>query len=762
MFSTLFIKTNIYKILGFSLALILIPALVLTFFSSTNNFESLTKNKQAGAAGPNTGDLIIGTKDTGNAVELSVCVKATLGPFRLSQVSNWFKFDPTVLTPTPATFLEKGQYGNTVVGLNGYSPIKWQEVAGTFNNTTLPNSDTFTMSLAYGGDPATPGLAGLFMNTSAPELFGRVSFTKVPNATGSTAINMVKNQFFTIENGIALIQQVISVTGDCRNSVCPVNTTSLNGYIAPNPCTSTCVAGTSFNATTSSCDPCPAGYSCAGTINPPVQCPVNTYCPPSSPTPLPCPVNTTSPAGSLTLNSCVSNCTVGSYLNTSSACVSCPSNTSTPSGSTGASSCTSTCVAGTSFNATTSSCDPCPAGYSCAGTINPPVQCPVNTYCPNGTTTPIPCLLGKTSPVGSTSIVACITPVCTNGATNSPACTICPAGTSYVTTSSSCAACTLGQYCPGPLPPVICPANSYCPTPGPAPTPCPAGQTSPAGSTSVSACITPACANGATNSPACTLCPAGSYINNSNCTLCPVNFACIPLPCNPNCPPVIPTPCPVGTSAPAGSISLASCVSNIVGGGGVIVITNISSSSNSNSSSISSALTSTVAIQNNVFKSKLRITDPYICGKGSYGNVPDHSKFGVDFVFYDFYKLGSSAISYSYKLKLNGDGDFFLPISQQTNNIAQGNYRVEFYAIDKDGGKAQGQYDAYITQDCGGQHLESELDKVNTNKYDSVRTGGLSAATILILLTILASFVYSYQKSKTKKLIYEAKNTDEF
>jgi hypothetical protein len=884
--STLISKIKINKFLGLIILTILIPALVLGFLNSFTGLNDSQKSKSAGAAGPNTGDLIIGTKDTGNAIELSVCVKATPGPFRLSQVSNWFKFDPSALTPTPSTFLEKGQYGNTAVGLNGYSPIKWLEVNGTLNTTTIPNSDTYTMSLAYGGDGVTPNLAGLFMSTTTPELYGKVSFAKIPNSTGSNSITMVKNQFFTIENGVGLTQQVINVTGDCRNSVCPANTTSANGYIAPNPCTSTCPSGDYLDTTTSvckicpansfcvpgtttptacavgqssptgstlviqcvspctngasnppscnqcpagqyfnssACSPCPEGSYCtnpqpcttttcqpptcpagqtspagatsqsqcynpvcangatnspacttcpAGTSYitassscvtctvgqycpgplPPAPCPANSYCPTPGPAPIPCPANTASPIGSISISACVSNCPVGKYLNTTAnTCDSCPANSTSLINATGPTSCYSTCVAGTTLNTTTNICTPCPANSFCPT----PQACSSNTNCPP--VIPTPCPAGQTSPAGATSQSQCYNPVCANGATNSPACTTCPAGTSYITASSSCVTCTVGQYCPGPLPPAPCPANSYCPTPGPAPIPCPTGQFSPSGSVNLAACVTPACTNGATNPSACTICLVGNYIYNGNCTICPANFVCIVLPCNPNCPPVIPTPCPIGTFAPAGSISLSSCSQQ----SGEVIIIKLTSSSSTQSSSSEQKPT---VLTNSTFQSLLRITDPYICGVGSYGNVPNAKDFGVDAVYYDFYKKGSDFSSYSYKLKLNAEGDFFLPISSQTNLISEGSYKIVFYATDKNGGKAQGEYNAYITNDCKSQGLDytNTNDSKGSYNYDSIRTGGFSVFATLVAMLLMSMSYYIYKKSKVKKLYYESKNTDEF
>jgi hypothetical protein len=105
----------------------------------------------------------------------------------------------------------------------------------------------------------------------------------------------------------------------------------------------------------------------------------------------------------------------------------------------------------------------------------------------------------------------------------------------------------------------------------------------------------------------------------------------------------------------------------------------------------------------------------------------------------------SNISSYSYKLKLNDAGDFFLPISSSTNFIKSGKYKVVFYAIDNEGSKAQGEYFADITDVC------------SNNILSSIRTGGFSALALVILGFILLVSIYRYNhfKSKRKNFRYD-------
>jgi hypothetical protein len=180
----------------------------------------------------------------------------------------------------------------------------------------------------------------------------------------------------------------------------------------------------------------------------------------------------------------------------------------------------------------------------------------------------------------------------------------------------------------------------------------------------------------------------------------------------------------------------------VTGGGGVLIISNQSSSSKSSGSQIqsSSVLTKTVPELEKPFKSKIKITDPYICGVGSYGNVPDAKVSGVDFVYYDFYKDQSTSPSYSFKLKLNSLGDFFLPISKSTNIIIEGEYKVIYYANDSDGGKAQGEYAADISDNC--QRENRPL----------VRSGGISVMVgTFFMLFLIGYFALQNHLERNKK-----------
>jgi Subtilase family len=147
-------------------------------------------------------------------------------------------------------------------------------------------------------------------------------------------------------------------------------------------------------------------------------------------------------------------------------------------------------------------------------------------------------------------------------------------------------------------------------------------------------------------------------------------------------------------------------------------------------------------------KSKLSISDPYICGVGSYGNVPNPKEFGVEHVIYDFYKQGSNKASYKFKLKLNSNGDFFLPISQSTNIISDGEYRVVYSAIDIEGNKAQGEYTDYITNDCSGSKLTS---------WSMIRTGGLQNERLIIVGLFLFWIIVLLGSSFKKKSLQNFK-----
>jgi hypothetical protein len=127
--------------------------------------------------------------------------------------------------------------------------------------------------------------------------------------------------------------------------------------------------------------------------------------------------------------------------------------------------------------------------------------------------------------------------------------------------------------------------------------------------------------------------------------------------------------------------------------------------------------------------------------------VPEPKKFGVENVYYEFYKVGNTSSSYNFKLKLNENGDFFLPISQSTNVIGDGEYRVVYYAYDNDGNKAQGEYTDYITNDCTSSKLSKDAP--------TVRTGGLEIIKGLILTLSIVIITLAYRFSKSKAVEFK-------
>jgi hypothetical protein len=379
----MFHKTN--KILKATLSLVVVSSLIAallltaltnTYFSST--FNNLSSTKNASAAGPNQADLIIGKVDNGTTLELSVCVKATPGAIHLTNISTWFTYDVTKMTPSP-NIVQEGRYGGNT---NGYGALKWQPVTSA---PLVANQGRWTLRLDYIGDPATPGQNGVLMNATAPELVGKVKFDKISNPS-TTTLDSAK--YFSTENlTTEVIFNTVDVAMDCANSACPANTSSASGYNAVNGlCTPTCAPGSFYLLAGSSCQPCPAGSSCAGLAAPATICPAGTYCVASSSTPTNCPNNTTSISNSPSLASCTPTCTAGTYLNDG-----------------------------------TYNCDLCPAGFFCYGNVAP-FQCPINYYCtgsntPTGTVVdfpfvgalpPTPCPANTYSAYGSSTVAQCL------------------------------------------------------------------------------------------------------------------------------------------------------------------------------------------------------------------------------------------------------------------------------------------------------------------------------------------------------------------
>jgi hypothetical protein len=660
---TKIISNNFTKIFIVTLTL----ASLVFILQSTRNLTS-SNNKSAQAATPNTANLIVGTKDTGTAVELTVCLQATDGPIHIANSSAWFSYDSAALTPN-STILEKGQYGNAT---NGYGLLKWQEVLGS----TTP---AYSLNLGYNSDFGTGSLM-----TTTPELFAKVSFNKVSGATASTAITVVnnKNVFYSTENLLTPIVQTISnVVGDCRGSV----------------------AVTSSSSSTSS-------LSVSSSVaNSPV-------------------------AVSSSSSTIFSNSTAA--LSSSSSQSQLISSSSSVANSPVAVSSSSVILASLGI-------PNIPAGTGLGGTLGGqfPIIPLINCTYPNGTVatfTPP----GSTSPITGTIINGSFVPnpgqtIPNNAATGLLSGVLTVNGTNLNIPTNFAA---LGSPTIGTIglnnPPIILIAGGQfpiiplinCTYPnGTVATFTPPGSTSPITGTIIN----------------------GSFVPNPGQTI-PINSV---------------YGAGVGILVAGGqvvAIPVSVAVANSLSGGVITIggVTNASSSSTQVSPNVSTDIAPKIQIANNsinsnggVFKSKLKITDPYVCGEGSYGNVPNPKEFGVEAVYYDFYKAGSSVPSYSFKLKLASNGDFFLPITKTENPISEGDYRVVFYAFDNEGNKAQGEYTDFITTNCISGRL------LNSSLYQSVRTGGFSTLTSLIAILLTLSSLYFYQKSKTKKKIdYDFEN----
>jgi hypothetical protein len=151
-------------------------------------------------------DLIIGQQQSGSNLEVSLCVKSNSGKITLANVSNWLQYDKNSLTPGAIT--EKGVYGNNT---NGYSSLKWQQVGGVYNKQTL--------SLGFNGDSQTPGQSGIQMQSSSPELLGKVGFNVIGN---NKAIKLDKAIYYSTENASVQVSvNIKNVDGDCRTSTLP-------------------------------------------------------------------------------------------------------------------------------------------------------------------------------------------------------------------------------------------------------------------------------------------------------------------------------------------------------------------------------------------------------------------------------------------------------------------------------------------------------------------------------------------------------------
>jgi hypothetical protein len=216
---------------------------------------------------------------------------------------------------------------------------------------------------------------------------------------------------------------------------------------------------------------------------------------------------------------------------------------------------------------------------------------------------------------------------------------------------------------------------------------------------------------------------------------------------------------PVSTNSSSSSSSLSSSSqaaptnNQPAGGGGVITICASSCPSTTSNTPVPAATANSTpvpkvtATSSGAFKSKLRITDPYVCGQGSYGNVQNPKQFGIDFVYFDLYRAGATEASYSFKLRIADNGDFFLPISKSTNVIKEGNYKVVFYAYDNEGNKAQGDYTDFISDNCANSKV------VRSGNTELPRSGGLEMLGTLTLIISLFAAAYMYKKSSSKKTL---------
>ncbi len=167
----------------------------------------------------NTANLIIGQVDTGTAIELSVCIKTDDTTLHMGNASTWFKYTPSALTPNP-TILERGVYNS-----GNYLPLKWNAVGGT--------TDTWTMPITYSGDGT---VAGSTQISAIPELIGKVKLDKT--GSGSTALTLVKNLYFSTEEGLTPMNQTVTyVTTDCRGATTTVSTAGTPTATTSNPIT---------------------------------------------------------------------------------------------------------------------------------------------------------------------------------------------------------------------------------------------------------------------------------------------------------------------------------------------------------------------------------------------------------------------------------------------------------------------------------------------------------------------------------------------
>jgi hypothetical protein len=744
--------------------------------SSSNNSSNVASSSVPTTVGNNTGDLIIGKTDVGNGIEVSVCVKATNGPLHLTNVSHWMEFDNSAFVPS-STILEKGAYGNSN---NGYAPLKWTAV----QPLPVPPStaESWSLQLNFIGDVNVPGSNGILMSNTSPELYGKVRFDKIPGSTGTQYISLRKNVYTTREfPTTAIIQNVTNVVGDCRtsttiaSSIVSVSSSSIDP--ASSVVTPSSVVSSSSIIASSSLLVCnsPQTFS-AGVCTNPSNRPFIGFLPSyffaggapddqiggiinadfpiinlvyntmTNGTPATVSINGTS----LVINGTISN---GSFVPNLGQKI--PSNfvTGLYNGTLLALSQTLDLrfdinPAAAQFNIGLPVATIANPITGTIGTPFPSIGLINNTFA-NGTSAELD-LPGYSPTIYGTFVNGVFVP---NLGTLIP---------NVITGNSIANMKVLSQYFPGYF---SFPQNIGIPINFSLP----AGTLPNIGTTPVTtanpiggaiggqAPVIPLSGSNIPNGTPATFTPSGSLsdiigqIINGNFIpnlgqIIPANsltgassglLRALGLNLS------VPTNFGVNTSSnnnSGGSITIGTGA----GSGTTTVSTssNPSSVSNNNLTSIPTTTQSDITITNGSFKSKLRITDPYICGVGSYGNVPDPKQFGIQNVFYDFYKAGETSPSYSFKLNLDDNGDFFLPISASTNVISEANYQVVFYALDNEGNRAQGEYTDFITDKCN--------DITNSINIGTVRSGGNASMIAFLLAVIAIATTLAIAKIKSK------------
>jgi hypothetical protein len=442
--------------------LVLSVLLVITIFGFLNYQTNSNFGLKTGAnTGTNNANLIIGSVDTGAAIEYSACLQNTGDAIRLTDSSLWIGFDNSQLTPVP-TPLQTGIFSSG----NGYGALQFKQVPPP----PVSTAEKWTLATFFPGTGTTPETGGYLIPDTA-ELIAKVKFNKIGNPV-NPVISIQKKQYYTIEYGLTPITlNVINLTTDCNYIP---NCT--NGATNPTAC-NVCTGGNYYDAVTSTCKSCPAGSSCTGGTLPPTQCLAGTYSGAGATTCSTCPSGQTSPAGANAQTQCYPTvCANGAT--TAPACNICPSGQ----------------------YLSVSVCTPCPVGSYCPA---PPVACLTATCIPPT------CPSGQTSPAGANAQTQCYPTVCANGATTAPACNICTGGNYYDAVTSTCKSCPAGSSCTGPTPPTQCLAGTYSIAGSTTCTTCPPGTScANPGTTDPTPCLTGTYSG--QGAITCTQCPAGS------------------------------------------------------------------------------------------------------------------------------------------------------------------------------------------------------------------------------------------------------------